>query len=76
MSGTLTLWSNPYTQNSCHGIFPKYLIFLNALNPIFDLYGISFLCTNSETFTIFSAIVLIDCTYQSNNISVKPSVWS
>ena len=26
-------------------------------DPIIDLYGISFLCTNSDTLTIFSAIV-------------------
>ena len=50
-------------HNSCLGISPKYLIFQNAPKPIIDLYGISFLCTNFETFTIFRAIVLIDCTY-------------
>ena len=31
--------------------------------PIIDLCGISFLCANFETFTIFSAIVLKTCTY-------------
>ena len=39
---------------------PKYVIFQNATNPIFDLSEISFLCANFETFTIFSAIVLTD----------------
>ena len=38
------------------GISPKYLIFRNAPDFIIDLCGISFLCTNFETFTIFSAI--------------------
>ena len=50
-------------HNSCLGISSKYLIFRNVPKPIIDLYGISFLCANFETFTIFSAIVLIDCTY-------------
>ena len=50
-------------HNSCLGISPKYLIFRNAPKPIIDLCGISFLCANSETFTIFSAIVLKTCTY-------------
>ena len=45
-------------HNSCLGISPKYLIFRNTPKPIIDPYGISFLCTNFETFTIFSAIVL------------------
>ena len=48
----LTLWSNPYMHNSCLAISPKYLIFRNAPKCIIDLYGISFLCTNFETFTI------------------------
>ena len=34
--------------NSCLGIYPNYLPFLNALDPIFDLSGISLLCTNFE----------------------------
>ena len=59
----LTLWSNPYMHSSCLGRPPKHLIFRNAPKPIIDLYGISFLCTNFETFTIFSAVVLIDCPY-------------
>ena len=50
-------------HNSCLGISPKYLIFRNAPKPIIDLRGISFLCVNVETFTIFSAIVLKTCTY-------------
>ena len=51
-------------HNSCLGISPKYLMFRNAPDPtIIDLYGKSTLCTNFENFTIFSAIVLIDCTY-------------
>ena len=45
-------------HNSCLGISPKYLIFRNAPKPIIDLCGISFLCANFETFTIFSAIAL------------------
>ena len=45
-------------QNSCLGISPKYLIFRNAPKPVIDLCGISFLCANFETFTIFSEIVL------------------
>ena len=52
-----------YTEKSCLEISPKYLIFQNAPDPIFDLYGINFLCTNSETFISFLTIVLIDCTY-------------
>ena len=63
------LWSNPYMHNSCLGISPKYLIFRNAPKPVIDLYGISFLCNNFETFTIFSAIVLIDCTYLPYHLS-------
>ena len=59
----LTLWSNPYMHNSCLGISGKYLIFRNAPKPIIDLFGISVLCANFETFTIFSAIVLKTCTY-------------
>ena len=59
----LTLWSNPYMHNSCLGISPKYLIFRNAPKLIIDLCGISFLCADFETFTIFSAIVLKSCTY-------------
>ena len=55
--------SDPYMHNSCLGISPKYLIFRNALKPIIDLCGISFLCANFETFTILSAIVLKICTY-------------
>ena len=50
-------------HNSCLGISPKYLIFRNAPKPIIDLCGISFLCANFETFTIFSAIVLKTCTH-------------
>ena len=50
-------------HNSCLGISPKYLIFQNAHKPIIDLCGISFLCANFETFTIFSAIVLKTCPY-------------
>ena len=57
------IWSNPYMHNSCLGISPKHFIFRNAPKPIIDQNGISFLCTNFETFTIFIAIVLIDCTY-------------
>ena len=58
----LTLWSNPYMHNSCLGISPKYLIFWNAPKPIIDLCGISFLCANFETVTIFSAVVWKTCT--------------
>ena len=54
---------NPYMHNSCLGISPKCLIFRSAPKPIIDLYGINFLCTNFEIFTISSAIVLIDCIY-------------
>ena len=57
------IWSNPYMHNSCLGISPKHFIFRNAPKPIVDQNGISFLSTNFETFTIFNAIVLIDCTY-------------
>ena len=52
--------------DSCLGISPKYLIFRNAPKPIIDLCGISFLCANFETFTIFSAIALKTCTYPPN----------
>ena len=52
-----------YTEKICLEISPKYLIFQNAPDTIFDLYGINFLCTNSETFISFLTIVLIDCTY-------------
>ena len=57
------IWPNPYMHNSCLGISPKYLICRNAPKPIIDLFGISFLRANFETFTIFSAIVLKTCTY-------------
>ena len=60
---TFDFMVDPCTHNSCLGISLKYLIFRNAPKPIVDLYNISFLCTNFETFIIFSAIVLIDCTY-------------
>ena len=54
---------DPYTQNTSLGISSKYFTFQNAPNPIIDLYGINFLCTNFEIFTIFGATVLINCTY-------------
>ena len=50
-------------HNSCLGIPSKYLVFRNSPKPIIDLYSVSFLSSNFETFTIFGAILLVDCTY-------------
>ena len=54
--------ANPYMLGGCLGISPKRLILGNAPDPTIDLHAISFLCTNFETLTVFSAIVIVYCT--------------
>ena len=61
-------------HNSCLRISPKYLIFRNAPKPVIDLYGISFLCANFETFTIFSAIVMKTCAYALYYVNFNPLI--
>ena len=57
----------------CHiGVRTKVENFRNAPKPNFDLYVISFICSNFEAFTTFSAIFTrIRCTKFSEIIAAK-----